>query len=321
MMPKILEKAKELRRLWAGFQSARVLLTANNFKVFEYLKSRKTAIEVSEALETDERATERLLDALTGLGLLKKSAKGYKNTTISNLFLISESPYYQGDIMRHADNLWKNWSGLDEVMRTGKPYRASHDNDSFIRGMHNLAVLKARKVIRVIGLKGIKRALDLGGGPGTYAMEMAKKGVSVTLFDRPETVEIAKDVIKKSVVKNTSFIQGDILYDDIGKDYDLVFISQVLHSCSEEEGLHIIEKSKKALKPEGRIVVQEFYLKENRTSPVQSALFSINMLVNTVAGRCYSPSEIKVWLLKAGFRKIKDKIMDDAVLVFGEKIL
>jgi ubiquinone/menaquinone biosynthesis C-methylase UbiE len=316
----VVEQAKELRRIWGGFWSARVLLTANNFGIFEYLISPKTADEVAVILTTDRRSTERLLDALTGLGLLKKRGSRYKNTAISKRLLISKSPYYQGDIIRHADNLWKNWSGLDEVIRTGKPYHAAHGQDSFIRGMHNLAILKARKVVRAIGLKGVRNALDLGGGPGTYAMEIARKGITVTLFDRPETVEIAKDIIKKSRVKNISFLRGDLLYDDIGEGYDLIFISQVLHSCSEKEGSHVIEKCRKALNPGGRVVVQEFYLRENRAAPVQGALFSINMLVNTPAGRCYSPSEIKRWLSKAGLKKNKDKIMDDAVLVFGENI-
>jgi len=318
-MPGILDEAKELRRLWGGFWSSRVILTANNYRAFEHLKSPKTAQELAGILRTDRRATEMLLDALTGLGLLSKASLRYKNTSLARRFLTAESPFYQGDILRHADALWKNWSGLDEVIRTGKPHHAAHDHTSFIKGMHNLAVLKAGKVIKTVGLRGVKKALDLGGGPGTYAMEIARKGVSVTLFDRPETVEIARSVIKKAGVKNIGFLQGDFLYDDIGKGYDLVFISQALHSCSGKESLQVIEKSRDALNAGGRIVVQEFYLEKNRAHPVQSALFSVNMLVNTPAGRCYSPSEIKRWLSKAGFRDIRDAMMDDTALVFGKK--
>jgi len=33
------KEAKEFRKLWGGFWPARVLLTANNFDVFDYLKS------------------------------------------------------------------------------------------------------------------------------------------------------------------------------------------------------------------------------------------------------------------------------------------
>ena len=318
-MPKILDEAKGLRRLWGGFWSARVILTANNFRVFDRLESPRTAGDVAGILKTDRRATEILLDALTGLGLLKKTALKYRNTALSNRFLISGSPHYQGDIMRHADILWKNWSGLDEVMKTGKPHHVAHDQNSFIRGMHNLAVLKAGNVIRAVGLRGVKRALDLGGGPGTYAMEMARKGVSVTLFDRPETVEIAKSVIKRSRARNIHLLRGDFLCDDMGKGYDLIFISQVLHSCSENECMQLVEKSKSALNPDGRVVIQEFFLRKDRAHPVQGALFSVNMFVNTAAGRCYPPSEIKGWLSRAGFREIRDKMMDDTVLVFGRK--
>ena len=313
------DDVKELRRIYSGFWTSRVLLTANNYRVFEHLRTARTAREIAEALKTDGRATEILLDALAAMGLLKKTGVRYKNTPLSNRFLISKSPRYQGDIIRHADTLWKNWSGLDEVIRTGNPHHVAHDQDSFIRGMHNLALLKAKDLVGTIGMKGVRRALDLGGGPGTYSMEMAKKGVSVTLFDRPETIKIAKNIIGKSGVANIHFIEGDFLYDDMGSGYDLIFISQVLHSCSEGESLRTIEKSRRSLNRKGRIAIQEFYLEEDRTRPVQSALFSINMLVNTPEGRCYSPSEIRGWLSRSGFRAIREKMRDDSVLLIGEK--
>ncbi|HAK87883.1 MAG: hypothetical protein A2X55_05180 [Nitrospirae bacterium GWB2_47_37] len=312
------EEAKELRRLWGGFWSARVLLTANNFGVFDYLKSPKTAGEIAKILKTDNRATEILLDALTGLGLLKKSVTKYKNSSTANRFLVKSMPYYQGDIIRHADNLWENWSGLDGIMKTGKPNRAAHDHEAFIKGMHNIAFMKAKDVIEAINLKGVKKALDLGGGPGTYSMEMAKKGVSVTLFDMPETIRIAKQVIGKSETKGINFIEGDFIADDIGKGYDLIFISQVLHAFTEKDCLNIIKKSKAALNACGMIVIQEFYIDKSRTMPPQSALFSVNMLVNT-HGRCYAPEEMKQWLTKAGLKNVKHKIFNDSVMVEGAK--
>ncbi len=329
-MADIFEQAKEIRKIWGSFREARVLLTANNYGVFDYLKKQKTAVELAKDLGADKRAMEILLDALTGLGLLKKQKAQYKNSKIASQFLVSESPYYQGDIIKHADILWQNWSGLDKVVKTGKPHHVSHDQRAFILGMHNLAVLKAGKVLKTVGLKGVKRALDLGGGPGTYSIEMAKKGVEVTLFDRPETIEIAKKVINNPSLflplnkgriggVNINFIQGDFLDDDFGKDYDLIFISQILHAYSEEDCIIVLKKCRKVLTDNGRVVIQEFFIDKDRTRPVQSALFSINMLVNTEGGRCYSPSEMKEWLLKTGFRKIRKQILDDSVLMSAQK--
>lgn len=316
---KPLERAKELRRLWNGFWQSRVLLTANNLGVFDYLKSRKTASEIAKALKLDKRATEILLDALTGLGLLKKSSNRYKNSSISDKFLTKDSPYYQGDIIKHADVLWNNWSGLDDIIKTGKPNRKAHDHDAFIKGMHNIASLKAKDVVKAIDLNGVKKAIDLGGGPGTYSIEMAKKGISVVIFDMPDTIRIAREIIRKTKIRNIEFIEGDFISDSIGSGYDLVFISQVLHAYSEKECLGIIRKSRSALNKGGRIVIQEFYISKDRTNPLQSALFSVNMLVNTNGGRCYAPFEIKKWLLRAGFKGIKEDILDDSALISGTK--
>ncbi len=314
----IFEEAKELRKIWGAFRASRVLITANNYRIFDHFTRPQSARTISKKLNIDSRATEILLDALTGLGLLRKKENRYSNTDISKQFLVSGSSYYQGDIIRHADTLWKNWSALDDVIKTGKPSRNARDHEAFILGMHNLASLKAKDVIQLIGLKGVETALDLGGGPGTYSIEMARKGVHVTLIDYPETVEIAKRLLKKEIVNIINFISGDFLSDNIGAGYDLIFISQILHAYSDKDNLDLLKKCKKSLNNGGRIVIQEFYISKDRTHPVQSALFSMNMLVNTQGGRCYSPEEIKSWLTKIRLKNIRETLIDDSVLITGK---
>ncbi|MEW6714597.1 MAG: methyltransferase [Nitrospirota bacterium] len=331
-MADILEESIEIRKIWGGFRQARVLLTANNYKIFDYLIKPQSAGSVSKKLKTDLRATTILMDALTGLGFLKKQNNRYQNTSLASKSLVSGSPHYQGDIIRHADNLWQNWSGLDDVLKTGKPCRKAHDHEAFILGMHDLASLKVDKVLKAIGLKGVKTALDLGGGPGTYSIEMAKKGVQVTLFDRPETVAIAKKLVGKIPLNpplpkggeggfqnNIHFIQGDFINDNIGNGYDLIFASQILHSVSDKENIRILKKCKSALNVNGRIVIQEFRISKDLTQPSNSALFAVNMLVNTDGGRCYSPDEMKGWLSKLGMKNISEKVIDDSVLVSAVK--
>jgi cyclopropane fatty-acyl-phospholipid synthase-like methyltransferase len=331
-MADILEESIEIRKIWGSFRQARVLLTANNYRIFDHLKKPQSASSVSRKLKTDLRATTILLDALTGLGFLKKQNNRYQNTNLASKFLVSGSPHYQGNIIRHADILWQNWSGLDEVLKTGRPYWKAHDHGAFILGMHDLASLKVDKVLKAIGLKGVRTALDLGGGPGTYSIEMARKGVQVTLFDRPETVAIAKKLIGKiplnpplpkggkgGLRNNINFIQGDFINDNIGNGYDLIFVSQILHSVSDKENIQLLKKCKSALNTNGRIVIQEFRISKDLTQPPQGALFSVNMLVNTEGGRCYSPHEMKGWLSKAGMKNISEKSIDDSVLIIGVK--
>jgi ubiquinone/menaquinone biosynthesis C-methylase UbiE len=318
-MSRIQEQAKELRTIWSGFQASRVLLTANNLRVVDHLNKMKTSRDLAKKLGTDIRATGALLDALTGLALLKKQKSRYSNTKIASQLLVSGSPFYQGDILRHADTLWDKWSGLDKVVKTGKPSRASKNHGAFILGMHNLSVLKAREIISIVGLNGVHRALDLGGGAGTYAMEMAGKGVHAVLFDTPDTIRIARQLVKKTGIKNLYFIQGDFFNDNIGTHYDLILISQILHAYSAHDNMEILKKCREALNDNGRVVIQEFLLKENRTLPSWSSLFSVNMAVNNTGGRCYSPDEMRSWLLKTGFRKVNKKRVADGVLVSAVK--
>jgi ubiquinone/menaquinone biosynthesis C-methylase UbiE len=315
-----MQQLQDFMKLSGGFRASRVILTANNLAVFEHLKTPKTAVEIAGKLGTVPRATEILLDAVTALGLLAKTGVKYRNTGPAKKFLLKESPWYQGDMLRHSDALWKSWSGLDEVVKTGLPNRAGgRDYEVFIRAMHNNAVFRAKSVVSCIDLSNVKKALDLGGGPGTYSMELARHGISVTLFDLPDTLIISKKIIRESKGKNIELISGDYFSDDIGKGYDLVFISQIFHSMSGDECLALLEKSRNALNPNGRIAVHEFFLKKDRAHPVPGALFSVNMLVNTAAGRSYTTEEMKAWLKKAGFRGVKTNILGETVVLTARR--
>jgi ubiquinone/menaquinone biosynthesis C-methylase UbiE len=318
--PRVLEGVKRLRQILFGFRPARVLLTANNYRIFDHLSKPLPAKTLSRKINADLRATEILLDALTSIGLVEKKNNRYCNAQIASQFLVSKSPYYQGDIIRHSDNLWKNWSGLDHVLKTGEPYRTKRNREAFVLGMHNIASLKVKDFMKTINLKGVKTALDLGGGPGTYAIEMSKKDIDVTLFDSPETIGIAKKIIRRKKSRPIRFMSGDFMVDYIGKGYDLILISQIFHAYSEKDNLYVLRKCRNALNDGGRIIVQEFHISHDRVYPLQSALFSVNMLVNTEGGRCYSSKEIRGWLIKVGLEDIHEQISDDTVIISGSYV-
>jgi len=316
----LLQKLQVFRQLSGGFRASRVILTANNYAVFEHLKTPKTASVLAKRIKTDRRATEILLDAVTALGLLTKTGSKYRNTLLAAIFLVKKSPWYQGNMLSHSDTLWKTWSGLDEVLKTGMPNRTrERHHESFIRAMHDNAVFRVKDVITAVDVRGIKKALDLGGGPGTYSIEMARQGVSVTLFDQPDTMVVAKKIVKASTGKNIEYLGGNFHSDDIGSGYDLVFISQIVHSLSINESMALLKKSYNALNPGGKIAIQEFFLGKDRAHPVPGALFSVNMLVNTTAGRCYTMQEMKTWLIKTGFRSIKETSLGDTIVMTGRK--
>lgn len=309
-----------LRRV-SAFAPSRIILTANNYRIFDYLDGAgRTAEAFSKVIRTDKRATELLLNSLVAIGLLEKKDGRYSNTEVASRYLVKGKPDYQGDILRHNNFLWDNWSGLDKVLKTGKPYRKSHDHESFIMGMHNLALQKVGGVLKSLNIKSVKKVLDLGGGPGTYAIGFAKKGMDVTLMDFPATLRISKRVITETGLKSRiGLIPGDFMKDEMGSGYDMIYVSQIFHAYSPEDCVALLRKCHASLNKGGRVVIQEFYLDESKTGPLQGAIFAINMLVNTERGRTYTPIEMSRWMKKTGFRDIKKKMLEETVLVIGKK--
>ena len=305
----------ELRRLWS-FWPSRVILTANNVRLFDHLAEGKNAMELAESLHVDVRGISILLNALCGIGLLIKSDDRYLNSTLSEKYLVSGNPGYQGEMIKHFDILWHNWSNLDEIVRTGQPVCRASDHSSFIRAMHNNAIFKAEQVIDSLDLSGVKSALDLAGGPGTYSMELARRGVNVNLFDLADTVAIAREISAEQGIE-LSFREGDALTDPVGEGYDLIFISHLLHSYSPDDNRRILANCRKGLSPGGQIVVQEFFVDDTLAQPAMGALFAVNMLVHTEGGRCYSPAEISGWLLELGLAQTKEILLEETVLIIG----
>ncbi|MDA8431988.1 MAG: methyltransferase [Nitrospiraceae bacterium] len=309
-----------LRRT-ASFFPSRTILTANNFRIFDLLEGKgKTAAGVAKAISADRRASELLLNSLAAIGLLKKTGETYRNAPVASRYLVKGKPGYQGNILRHYHTLWENWSELDTVVKTGRPNRKGHDHESFILGMHDLALQKVKKVIGSLDLRGVKTALDLGGGPGTYSMGFARKKISATLFDFPATLKISRRLIREAgLAQGVKLHPGDFTKDPLGGPYDLIFISQVFHSYSPKQCAGMLAKCRSSLGKGGRVVIQEFYLDETKTAPMQGALFAINMLVNTPEGRSYTPQEMISWLKKTGFTDVRQQMLDETVLVTGRK--
>ena len=93
--------------------------------------------------------------------------------------------------------------------------------------------------------------------------------------------------------------------DDLGTGFDIVFISAICHMNSPEENKELLRKSFNAMISGGRIVIQDFILEPDKTSPKTAVLFALNMLVGTRNGNTYSESEYYDWLSTVGFNDIR----------------
>jgi hypothetical protein len=301
-----------------GFRQSRVVLTAFELGIFTQLGSQsKTAPEIAAVLQTNDRATDRLLDALCAMGYLRKKNNRFSNTTLSARFLVKGKPDYLAGLM-HSSHLWKTWSTLTDAVRAGTSV-ASHapgNNggiswvEAFIAAMHMRAYKTAPAVVKLLDLKGVRHVLDLGGGSGAYTMAFvrAKKDIRAVIFDLPTVTPLTRRYVGAGMLsERIQTVDGDYTVDSIGHGYDLVFLSAIIHSNSIDTNRMLMRKAFDALNPNGQLVIQDHIMTEDRTGPLAGALFTLNMLVGTKSGDTFTSSEIEQWMKEAGFKKILRK--------------
>lgn len=306
-----------------------VLLTANRLRLFDPLAGESmTAARLARRLGYDRRALTILLDALTAMGILAKRAGRYRLGVDAKRRLVTGSPDYAGNILDHRFNLIQNWMQLPEVVSAGGPAPATRRRKTprrhrdFILAMSNVARPAAAAVVHAIPAGRHRRLLDLGGGPGTYAIAFCAGNphLRATIFDVPSTEPIAMEKIRRAGLgERIAFEGGDYMRDPLGRGYDLVLAFNIIHSLSPVQTASLLKRAHRAMAPGGRILIKEFYLDEKRTAPLDSALFAVNMLVGTAGGNSYTVSEIKGALKKAGFSNIGMKRLDERSALYSGK--
>ncbi len=272
------------------------------------------AEEVAKKAGGSIDGVERLLDALVAMELLEKRDGKYENTDGAKAFLTKKAPGYVGHMIMHHHHLAPSWCRLDESVAIGKPTRErisfgkEEHRESFLMGMFNMASILAPRLTPEIDLGGRKTLLDLGGGPGTYAIHFClyNQDLKAVVYDLPTTRPFMEKTVERfGLGHRISFQEGDYASQGIEGKYDAAWLSHILHGESPEKCREIVKKTVLALEPGGLIAIHEFILNDSKSGPLFPALFSLNMLLGTDGGRAYSESELSDMLSSAGVKNIR----------------
>jgi len=305
----------ELLELSGAFWQTCVLHTAVKLDVFTAIGDGQMSAEtIAQKIGGSYKSLERLLNALVAMELLGKSGDMFANVPSIREFLSKESSKYIGHIIMHHHHLVEGWRQLDLAVKSGQPIRNRSSfskeewRESFLLGMFNLAMNLAPQLVPLIDLSSKHHLLDLGGGPGTYAIHFCLHNphLEATVYDLPTTRPFAEKTIAKfKLADRIRFQSGNYVEDDITGNYDAAWLSHILHGEGPAECQKLIQKAVAVLQPGGTIIVHDFILNNTMDGPLFPALFSLNMLLGTSSGRSYSEKQIMEMLSAAGVKEIQ----------------
>lgn len=307
-----------VEHLWAA-RAAQALVAGVELNLFTHINNGKqTAKEIARAAGSSPRATERLLDALVGLGYLSKKNDGYSLEPVAEQFLVSDKEGYMGGFVYETKLSWDGWGKLTEVIRTGRPI-ASVDTEGggreffpkLVEAIFPMSYGAARSTVPQIpekARKRIKKILDVAAGSAAWSLPFAQAipDVRVTVLDYEEVTPIARRFAERfGVADRYDYIEGNLREIDFGRNrYDLVILGHIIHSEGEKWGKKLIKKAYRALTDNGLLLIAEMVPNDTRTGPPMPLLFGLNMIAHTEAGDVFTMKQYREWLKDAGFKKV-----------------
>jgi 3-hydroxy-5-methyl-1-naphthoate 3-O-methyltransferase len=313
------QSAKPLMAIVTGFWAAKTLATAHELRLFDWLSDSegKTIRECAAHYSMDERPAEMLLTACAALGLLERVGEYYCNSSMSEKHLVRGRPLYFGGWIEMADRReYPAWMHLKDALQSNRPLTWDPSRQAslfdgedpvllatFWEAMYALSITTSWALADAVDLAGVKKLLDVGGGGAAHDITLCRRypQLQATVYDLGFVCELTKHKIELAGLPDRiSLIEGDFLKDAaLPLGYDAILLSKILLDWTPAQCTSIIAKCYAALPSGGRIVISDLFVADTKDGPIDAALMSLNMLVETW-GRNYTAAEYAAWLADAG---------------------
>lgn len=296
-----------------GNWQSHVLFTLAELNVFDIVgKKHASAPDIARLIDSDPDSTEALLNAGVGIGLLSKNHEEYRVAKGLDRILCSDSPDSLAHWIRVMGRWSHPWAQLTEVVRTGTPAEdrmlwLTQDTNyvaDFVIGMHEYAIRVADELAEKIELDEPGLLVDVGGGCGTYTIALCRQYpfLQAHIIELETVLPLARRFVAEAGMSDRVEVSlGNYLTDSFPSDASAVLLSNIIHQESRDAGMSIVRRSYEALRPGGRIILNGYFLNEDRTKPPFTTLHNLSAFILWNGGRSYTVDEAKQLLARCGF--------------------
>ena len=210
----------------------------------------------------------------------------------------------------------RTWEEIFYSLETGKPgfdkawgmpifdYFAQHPEAAslFSEAMVGFHGAEPPAVAEAYDFSGVQTVVDVGGATGNMLAALLSRhaGLRGVLYDLPHVVGDAPALLKARGVESRVTIEPGSFFERVPAGGDAYVLSHIIHDWSEEQCLTILGHCRRAIGPDGRLLIVETVLPEGDT-PHQGKLQDLVMLVFP-GGQERTEAEYAELLGKAGFR-------------------
>lgn len=231
-----------------GHQRYQALLAALDLGLFEFLDTKDggDGDEIAAGTGINGAFVRDFLNVLVDAGLVARDGERYRNAPAAKAFLLPESPFHQGDVVR---NLTRNssWSDLSAALLRKEPWQGAAGATTTGPGAAFIAALgqkalrgELQAVTAAIaawrGFGNARRILDVGGGHGLYTIALcqANPHLKGTVLDQAGVVETTRRYVAGHGLADRITVEvGDVRAGALGAGYDIVLISHLLYKFRE----------------------------------------------------------------------------------------
>ncbi len=269
---------------------------------------------IAETLDITLLNAERLVLASTAMDLLRRDGNTFTNAPDVERFLVEGRKNYQGPWFhwwRRKDH--PGWHNLADYLHRKDPPKvigeayANHtieDARDFHEGMYAVGMGAAHLFHRTVDISKRNLILDLGGGSGHYCIVAAQKYPHIRgiVFDLPPVVEVTREYIARNDQSaRVTAEAGDFTKDPLPKGADVILLNGNGTVYGPQMMRIIIKKAYDAMALDGEMHIIFEMMDDDRTGPVNAALFGLYEVLMGSEGRAHSVADVKSYMEAAGF--------------------
>lgn len=186
-------------------------------------------------------------------------------------------------------------AGAEEPAR---PQRTTTERERWLQALATVARARAPEVADrcLAAFPHARRALDLAGGHGEHGLELAGRGLDVTLQDLPEVIDIVGRWERLAASPLT--LQGRDVFDGPAPGpFDLVLCAGFTHTVGPRANADLLARLAGVTAAGGGVAIVTFLRGHRPIAP----LFAVQMLVAGGEADTHGLDQYRRWLTDAGF--------------------